>query len=158
MAISVYMTLVGAKQGPITGPATDQQNKGAIEVHAFDIQVTTPYDAATGQASGKRQHQPITIVKEVDQTSPKLWTALVTNETITSAVLKVWSSAAVPTGSETLAYTITLTNALIMSIDESLPEGSTTAMREQISFTYQKIQWTWTDGGVTATDNWNIAV
>jgi type VI secretion system secreted protein Hcp len=25
---------------------------------------------------------------------------------------------------------------------------------EEISFTYQKIEWTWTDGGITADDDW----
>jgi len=28
-------------------------------------------DMATGQASGKRQHQPLTVSKEVDKASPK---------------------------------------------------------------------------------------
>lgn len=30
-----------------------------------------PRDAASGQASGKRMHKPLTIVKEVDKTSPQ---------------------------------------------------------------------------------------
>jgi len=34
--------------------------------------VQSPRDAATGQASGKRQHKPITVTKEVDKASPKL--------------------------------------------------------------------------------------
>lgn len=33
--------------------------------------VAQPRDAATGQASGKRQHQPLTIKKEVDAASPQ---------------------------------------------------------------------------------------
>ena len=32
----------------------------------------SPRDAASGQASGKRQHQPVTVRKEVDAASPKL--------------------------------------------------------------------------------------
>jgi type VI secretion system secreted protein Hcp len=27
-------------------------------------------------------------------------------------------------------------------------------MLEEITLTYQKIEWTWTDGGVTAEDDW----
>jgi len=33
--------------------------------------VQSPRDVASGQASGKRQHQPVTIRKEVDAPSPK---------------------------------------------------------------------------------------
>lgn len=33
--------------------------------------VQSPRDAASGQASGKRQHKPITITKEVDKASTK---------------------------------------------------------------------------------------
>jgi len=33
--------------------------------------VTQPRDAATGQASGKRQYQPLPVRKEVEATSPK---------------------------------------------------------------------------------------
>jgi type VI secretion system secreted protein Hcp len=25
---------------------------------------------------------------------------------------------------------------------------------EEIAFTYQKIEWTWTDGGITSSDEW----
>ena len=34
--------------------------------------VQSPRDAATGQASGKRQHKPLTVTKEMDKASPKL--------------------------------------------------------------------------------------
>lgn len=33
--------------------------------------VTSPRDSSTGMATGKRQHQPITITKEVGATSPQ---------------------------------------------------------------------------------------
>jgi hypothetical protein len=32
----------------------------------------SPKDAASGQATGKRQHEPVTVKKEVDAASPKL--------------------------------------------------------------------------------------
>jgi hypothetical protein len=33
---------------------------------------TSPRDAASGQPTGKRQHQPVTVRKEVDTATPKL--------------------------------------------------------------------------------------
>ena len=36
------------------------------------FRVTAPRDAASGQASGKRMHKPLTVVKEWDAASPQL--------------------------------------------------------------------------------------
>ena len=57
-------------------------------------------------------------------------------------------------------YTITLTNASISSVREYMVDNLTAAdanlpMLEEVTFTYQKIQWTWTDGGITASDDWS---
>jgi hypothetical protein len=38
---------------------------------ASNSSAPSPRDAASGQASGKRQHQPVTVRKEVDAASPK---------------------------------------------------------------------------------------
>lgn len=41
-------------------------------MHSAEYQVTGPRDAASGQASGKRMHKPLTIVKEWGAASPTL--------------------------------------------------------------------------------------
>jgi hypothetical protein len=43
-----------------------------MPVLAFQYGVKSPCDAATGQASGKRQHQPIVITKAWGTASPQL--------------------------------------------------------------------------------------
>lgn len=45
---------------------------------------TAPRDAATGQASGKRQHEPFVIMKLVDAASPKLAQACASGKHFTS--------------------------------------------------------------------------
>ena len=55
--------------------------------------------------------------------------------------------------------TIELVNANIAGIRQELlnnkyPENMQHREREHISFTYQKIIWTWMDGGITAEDDW----
>jgi type VI secretion system secreted protein Hcp len=47
--------------------------------------------------------------------------------------------------------TIKLTNA---SVSDRVQKGDL----ETISFTYQKIEWTWVDGGITAQDDWEAPV
>jgi type VI secretion system secreted protein Hcp len=159
MAQSAYLTLSGQKQGSIQGSVTQAGREGTILVHSFDCAITIPRDPASGLPTGKRQHSPIVILKEIDKSSPRLWEALVTNEILNTWILRFYSPT--PTGTVTQSYTITLTNATIASIDESMadnaiPDNLNLPMREQVSFTYQKIQWTWTDGAITAQDDWTV--
>ena len=42
-------------------------------------------DAGSGQPVGRRRHSPITITREVDVASPKLFQVLVTNEVFKAA-------------------------------------------------------------------------
>ncbi|HEY2402845.1 MAG TPA: type VI secretion system tube protein TssD [Steroidobacteraceae bacterium] len=161
MASSGYLTIVGQKQGAINGGVTQKAHENSILVHAFDVQITSPRDATSGLATGKRQHQPIVILKEIDKSSPLLWNALVNNENLTTWVLKFFDVN--PAGLSQQIYSITLTNANIASMDESMLDNeiaanATLPMREQITFTYQKITWTWVDGGITASDDWSSPV
>jgi type VI secretion system secreted protein Hcp len=161
MAQSGYLTVAGQKQGAINGGVTIKGRENTIEVHAFSAGVVSPRDPASGLPTGKRQHSPVTIVKEIDKSSPMLMNALVNNETLTTCILRFYSAA--PTGQVTQTYTITLTNASVASITDSLvdneiPANATLPLREEITFTYQKIQWTWTDGGIVAQDDWQTPV
>src|SRR5579872_4319813 len=48
----------------------------AIPILGFSMGVTAPRDSASGQASGKRQHKPIVVVKDVDTSSSQMFGAL----------------------------------------------------------------------------------
>lgn len=158
MALNAYLTLKGQKQGDILGSVIQKGREGSILVHAFSNQVISPRDPTSGLPTGRRQHQPLVILKEIDKSSPLLWSALANNENLIAWELKFYA-AAVATGLEKQIYTITLTNASIASIRESMldnedPNNMRFPLREEISFTYQKIEWTWVDGGISAGDDW----
>jgi type VI secretion system secreted protein Hcp len=157
MALNAYLTLKGQKQGDITGSVTEKGRENSILVHAFNEGISSPRDPATALPTGKRQHTPVIILKEIDRSSPLLRNALINNENLTTWQLKFW--AAGPTGTQMQIYTINLTNANISSITESMldnedPAHASFPLREEVSFVYQKIQWVWTDGGITAQDDW----
>ena len=116
MASNAYLTLKGQTQGEINGSVTQKGREGSILVHSFSNEIISPRDPTSGLPTGKRQHQPLLILKEIDQSSPKLWTALVNNENLITWVLRFWATGA--TGIEKEIYTITLTNASIASIRE----------------------------------------
>jgi len=161
MALNAYLTLKGQKQGTITGSVTQKGREGSILVHAFNHDILSPRDPDSGLPTGKRLHKPLYILKEIDRSSPLLRNALVNNENLVTWELKFWTPS--PTGVERQIYTITLTNASIASVSESMldnedPTNAHFPIREEISFTYQKIEWTWTDGGITAVDDWESPV
>lgn len=161
MASNGYLTLKGQRQGQINGSVTEKGREGSILVHAYSNSIIDSRDPTSGLPTGKRVHQPITILKEVDRGSPLLWNALTNNENLTEWELKFW--AANPAGVEKLIYTVSLVNASIASIRESMddnliPAQATLPLQEEISFTYQKITWTWTDPTLAASDDWETPV
>lgn len=131
-ALTATITVTGAKQGPFS--------KKPIPITAVSHEILSPRDPASGLPTGKRQHEPIVITKSIDASSPLFLDALVNNENLTTVQLTIQID-----GQD--AYTIKLTNA---SISDYQQHGAT----ETYAFTYQKITWTWLDGGITASDDW----
>ncbi len=136
-AVNAYMTVKGAKQGPIKGDAMSDSIK----------LISVVRDTPTGMSTGRRMHSTITIVREVDAASPKFATALSTNESLSEVVITLEGA----TGGAKTAQKIVLTNATILSIRKA-------GRNEQITLDYQAIQVTWTDGGKTATDDWEAPI
>ena len=161
MALNAYLTLTGETQGKIDGSCTQAGREFAIEVYGWTHEVDSPRDAASGLPTGKRQHKPITVTKEIDKSTPLLMNVLVNNENITEWRMEFWRPSA--TGQEEQYYTIELVDANIAGIrseqlNNKYPENMHHEIYEQVSFTYQKIIWTWRDGGITAEDDWETPV
>jgi type VI secretion system secreted protein Hcp len=164
MALNAYLKLTGKKQGDITGSVTQKGREGKIMVIAVNHEVASPGDAGSGQATGKRQHKPFVITKELDKSTPLLFNALINNEVIVTWELQFFTSQAkggAGSGTETNHYTVRLTNANITDIKSIMlnnkhPEFAKLAEYEEVAFTYQKIEWTWVNGGITASDDWEI--
>jgi len=163
MALNAYLHLKGQKQGQIKGSVTQKGREGAIEVNAFTHELVSPRDATSGLPSGRRIHKPLVITKELDKSTPLLYNALVNNESLTQFELKCFtpsmSGRIGAVGTETNHFTIRLTNANIASIktvmhNNNIAESAALPIMQEITFTYQKIEWTWVDGGITAMDDW----
>ncbi|WP_437520806.1 type VI secretion system tube protein TssD [Sorangium sp. So ce726] len=165
MALQSHLKLKGVTQGPIDGSVTQKGRENTIAIIAVQHSVVSPRDPATGMPSGKRQHKPFVITKELDKATPLLYNALVNNESISEWELKFYTpgtKAASNVGKEQNHYTVKLTNATVASIDfhmdnTRLTDGSKDRPEyERISFTYQKIEWSYDDGGGArqADDDW----
>jgi type VI secretion system secreted protein Hcp len=154
MSTIAYLTITGAKQGAIQGDVTLKGREGTIAVTAVSSKIDSMFDPTSGTATGKLQHQPLSITKLIDQSSPKLYTAMVTKETLTNVTLAFWSSLPDGSGKQTPYFAIKLTNASIVGITLTSPDTQDFAAQTEVRFAYQKISWTWTDGGITGQDDW----
>jgi type VI secretion system secreted protein Hcp len=157
MALNAYLRLKGETQGDIKGSVFQRGRTDSIMVIAANHEVLSPRDAASGLPTGKRQHRPLVITKEIDKATPLLMNALVNHENISEFRLEFWQPS--KSGTEVQFYTIELHNASIADIrfemlNNRYPENMQHKEREHISFCYQKIVWTYEDGGISSEDDW----
>ncbi|HLK16049.1 MAG TPA: type VI secretion system tube protein TssD [Fimbriimonadaceae bacterium] len=147
-AIDTFIWFDSPREGISTPPSA------GIQLTKFNNPSISDLEFRTGvAASGKRQWKPFTISKLVDAASPKLLRAFRNRAPmkITIVVNKQ--------GTKQPLYTITLlgarlTSRSINSHDDENPKES--MAHEVLSFTFEKITWTWMEGGKqkTMTDDW----
>jgi type VI secretion system secreted protein Hcp len=155
--LNAYLRIKAAKQGDIKGSVTQKGREDTIMVIAYNHDILSPIDVASGMASGKTKHGLFTIVKERDKSTPLLYQALLSNENLPEVRLEFWSPSA--SGKEIQDYTVKLTNAHIVKINSAMlnnksPENMQHKATDEVSFAYQKIEWTWMDGGITFAGDW----
>jgi type VI secretion system secreted protein Hcp len=168
MALNAVLRLKGQRQGDIKGSCLQKGRVDTIAVIALSHSIISPRDAASGLPTGTRMHKPLVITKELDKSSPLLYNTLTQNENITTLTIHFYTpqlDAKRGMGEEVNNYIVELTNANIASIDFRMannkhPDLMKFAEYEEIAFTYEKIMWTWKDGGITSSDSWidNVGV
>jgi type VI secretion system Hcp family effector len=95
--------------------------------------IVSPRDAASGMASGRRMHKPMTIVKHWDKASPVLMQACAQGDPIVD--VEVWEREG---GQAYLRYT--LKDAFITSYSVSRDPDPTARPMESVSFSYERIE------------------
>ena len=133
--VHIEMKITGQKTGAFKGDSTQKGHEDQILVSSYFFQLDSPRDAATGQASGKRQYKPLTITKQLNGSSPQLLQASATNENLTSVVINFYRTDR--TGREVNYYRVTLTDAAISS-GKQYSSGS--SVSEDIAFVFRKVQ------------------
>lgn len=148
-------------QGVITGDDTIGGQPDLIEIYGWSHEVVSPRDAASGLPTGKRQHKPFTLTKEIDKSSTLLMNVLINNESCPSALFQLFAEDPRNPGSLAGYWQVELTNARVADIrHDTVGVGANgiPLVREHVSFVYQRITWTWVDGGITAEDDWEEPV
>ena len=88
MAIPVYLWLKDDGGADIKGSVDVQDREGSIEVVAQEHNLYIPTDNNTGKLTGTRIHTPFLFTKEIDSSSPYLYKAVTTGQTLKSAEFK----------------------------------------------------------------------
>jgi len=167
MPVPAYMTVEGATQGDITEGALTQDSVGmahredtdfvdSFMVQAFEHNIVIPRDSQSGQPSGVRMHQPIKVTKVFDKSSPLLYQALVTGESLTCTIEWYRNS---ETGEPEHYFTQEIEGASVVDIRAYMPNCQDPASKdfthlEEVSFSYSSITWTHEIGGTEGTDDW----
>jgi type VI secretion system secreted protein Hcp len=142
----VFITVTGKTQGQFTG----ENNTSRMELIGFEMEVTSPRDLATGQASGKRQHTPVMFQKATGPASVQFYKASAANELLSTITLEVYKLSI--NGTSSLDYKIVLTNASIVSFKQSFAEGQK-GFIDTVTVTAQKFDLI--NGGLMASDSLN---
>jgi type VI secretion system secreted protein Hcp len=168
MPTPIYMTVEGVTQGDISAGAMSPDSVGTVyqEDHEDEIQVLAvehniiiPRDIQSGQPSGPRMHNPIKITKRVDKSSPLLYQALVTGESLTCSI--EWYRTG-EDGTQEPYFIQEIEGAAVVDIKAYSPNIQDPANGpyghlEEVSFSYSTITWTHEPGGTEGSDSWRTS-
>ncbi len=88
MAIPGNMWIYDDGGALIKGGCDVADREFSIEFKGFHHNLSIPTDNATGKPTGTRQHSPMIIVKEFDYSSPYLYKAVATGQSLKSNGIK----------------------------------------------------------------------
>jgi type VI secretion system Hcp family effector len=113
-------------------------------------QATSARGASAARAGMRRASEPIVVVRYLDEAS-KFFVSAAANGELLPAVLFEFKRAS-GSGQPEVFQTVRLTNATVSSVKTI--NGGDRPM-EEVSFTFQKIEYNHRDGAAAARDNWN---
>lgn len=156
MSYEFYVTIEGTSSGKWKGESLRAKKDAAIPGFYFGSAVISPRDAASGQPTGKRRHEPVILRKKVGAATPLFAKALTTNEVLKSVLFEFVRTD--DKGGEVVFFTLTLKGATVSSQRLYLPEVSGDnhhlELSEEIAFTFQSIEWSHKEAKTMHTDDW----
>ena len=136
----IMMTVESTTGVFFTGESTTA-NK--TEIRDFNFEIAMGREVATGQASGRRQYQPIVVTKFFGASSLQFYKAVSTNASLKTVTLEYYSSE--HGGPPVLVNTMKLTNARVTAYKHSIitdPASGTgpKGLLDEIKFVFQSLE------------------
>jgi type VI secretion system secreted protein Hcp len=101
---------------------------------SFEDEIVAPRDVATGLATGRRMHKPFTVCFSMDRAGQQLMQAFMGGEQITELTCCV-------IGDDGSVKTGVMTGVELSRVSFTKSDNGAPPM-EEVSFNYQKIEWT----------------
>ncbi|ECO4312762.1 Hcp family type VI secretion system effector [Salmonella enterica] len=157
MPIPPYLWLKDDGGADIKGSVDVQDRDGSIEILGMSHGINIPVDHHNGKIVGTRQHSPFTFEKEVDSSSPYLYKAAATGQTLKSAEVRFYRIN--DAGQEVAYYSVLMENVKITGVNCGVPNCKLAANdkmnhMESVSMQYEKITWKIIDGNIQYADAW----
>jgi type VI secretion system secreted protein Hcp len=154
-----YMWLKDDGGADIKGAVDVKDREGSIEIIGFSHGLNILVDGANGKITGKRSHSPMMIEKEFDSSSPYLYRAVSTGQTLKSAEIRWYRIN--DAGQEECYFIMTLEGVKITGVNPGMPNAKMAGNAqinhmESIALMYDRITWRYVDGNVQYTDDWNV--
>jgi type VI secretion system secreted protein Hcp len=158
MAIPVYLWLKDDGGAHLKGSSDVEDRVGSIEVVAQDHSLYIPTDNNTGKLTGARVHEAFRFTKEIDASSPYLYKAVTTGQTLKSAEFKWYRID--DAGQEVEYFNTLLENVKVVKVAPKMhdikdPGKEKHNHLEEIELRYEKITWTFKDGNIIHSDAWS---
>jgi len=158
MPIPPYLWLKDDGGADIKGSVDVKDREGTIEILGMSHGINIPVDNMNGKITGTRQHSPFNFEKEVDSSTPYLYKAAATGQTLKSAEIKFYHIN--DAGQEVAYYSVLLEKVKITGVNCGVPNCKLPANdkmnhMETVSMQYEKITWKIHDGNIQYTDAWN---
>ncbi|WP_339482844.1 MULTISPECIES: Hcp family type VI secretion system effector [unclassified Pseudomonas] len=158
MAIPIYLWLHKDANEPIKGSVDVQDREGSIEVLAQEHSLAIPTDSNTGKLTGARMHAPFVFTKEIDASTPYLYKAVTSGETLESAEFKWYRIN--DAGQEVVYFVTRLENVKVVKVAPKMhdikdPDKEKHNHLEEVALRYEKVTWTYKDGNIIHSDAWS---
>jgi type VI secretion system Hcp family effector len=138
MDTSYYLTVNASSQGELVGEGGKKTNAKGIPILGYSLGVDTPQSSGSGQATGKRTYEPVSVYKNAGPVTVQIYQALTNNEMLLKVEILVYKTT--KAGKESLYFKITLTNARISALQHEPGDTVDQDELETIQFTFQKIE------------------
>jgi type VI secretion system secreted protein Hcp len=158
MATPIYLWLKDDGGTDLKGSVDVKDREGSIEVVSQDHSVYISSDDNTGKLTSTRTHSPFVFTKEIDASSPYLYKAVTTGQTLSSAEFKWFRINR--NGDEAEYFNATLEKVKVVKVSPKMhdvkdPDKAKHSHLEEIELRYEKITWTYKEGNISHSDSWN---
>ena len=153
-----YMWLKDHAGTEVKGSVTIPGREGSVEIWQFDHKVHAPTDDHTGNITGTRKHDAITIIKPFDASSIYLYRGVCNGENFTDIEFKWYQIE--ETGNEVEYFNHTLKDCQITSVrpiqfNIKDPTKDRYVHLEEVQIRYKEITWKFIPDNAETTDSWS---